>query len=92
MTANNVICYRRSGEDVSGSCFIGNIVWRDDSKRHYGAGYCSSDTASLARCVSSERFKKDIQPMDKASEAILALKPVTFHYKNDTNGTHRNLG
>jgi hypothetical protein len=32
---------------------------------------------------SSRRFKKEIQPMDKASETILALKPVTFHYKND---------
>ena len=25
--------------------------------------------------------------MDKASEAILALRPVTFHYKSDTKGT-----
>jgi len=25
--------------------------------------------------------------MDKASEAILALKPVTFHYKSDTQNT-----
>jgi hypothetical protein len=33
--------------------------------------------------VSSKRFKKEIRPMDKASEAILALKPVTFHYKSD---------
>ena len=32
---------------------------------------------------SSRRFKKEIKPMDKASEAILALKPVTFHYKSD---------
>jgi Chaperone of endosialidase/Carboxypeptidase regulatory-like domain len=32
---------------------------------------------------SSRRFKKDIEPMDKASEAILALSPVTFHYKSD---------
>jgi septal ring factor EnvC (AmiA/AmiB activator) len=24
--------------------------------------------------------------MDKASESILALKPVTFHYKNDADG------
>jgi hypothetical protein len=34
-------------------------------------------------CISSERFKKDIDSMDKASEAIFSLKPVTFHYKND---------
>jgi hypothetical protein len=33
--------------------------------------------------VSSERFKTAIKPMEKASEAILALKPVTFRYKHD---------
>ena len=33
--------------------------------------------------VSSRRFKKDIAPIDKLSEGILALKPVTFHFKND---------
>jgi len=41
----------------------------------------------LATQVSSARFKNEIKPMDKASEAILALKPVTFHYKTDTKGT-----
>jgi len=35
----------------------------------------------LGTATSSERFKKDIKPMDKASEAVLALKPVTFRYK-----------
>ena len=29
--------------------------------------------------------------MDKESEPVLALKPVTFHYKSDSNGTHCNL-
>jgi hypothetical protein len=32
---------------------------------------------------SSKRFKEDIKPMDKASEALLALKPVTFRYKKE---------
>ena len=32
---------------------------------------------------SSARFKEAIKPMDTASEAVLALKPVTFRYKND---------
>jgi hypothetical protein len=36
---------------------------------------------------SSQRFKKDIKPMDKASETILALKPVTFEYKSDKANT-----
>ncbi len=43
----------------------------------------------LGTVGSSERFKDTIKPMDKASEAILALKPVTFHYKKelDPEGT-----
>ena len=32
---------------------------------------------------SSKRFKDEIKPMDNASEAILALKPVTFRYKKE---------
>src|SRR5204862_6772709 len=35
----------------------------------------------LGVAPSSKRFKDEIRPMDKASEAILALKPVTFRYK-----------
>jgi hypothetical protein len=35
----------------------------------------------LGTMVSSARFKDQIKPMDKASEAVLALKPVTFCYK-----------
>jgi hypothetical protein len=38
-------------------------------------------TGQLGTSNSSARFKKDIKPMDQVSEAILALKPVTFHYK-----------
>jgi len=41
----------------------------------------------LGTMSSSRRFKKEIKPMDCASEAILALKPVTFHYKSDTKDT-----
>jgi hypothetical protein len=41
----------------------------------------------LGTNVSSKRFKKEIQRMEKASEAILALKPVMFHYKSDTTDT-----
>jgi hypothetical protein len=37
----------------------------------------------LGTMVSSERFKDAIKPMDKASESILALKPVTFRYKHE---------
>jgi hypothetical protein len=36
---------------------------------------------------SSARFKKEIKPMDRASEAILGFKPVMFQYKSDKTGT-----
>ena len=46
------------------------------------------DSAGQLGTISSSRlFKKEIKPMDKTSEAILALKPVTFHYKTDAKGT-----
>jgi trimeric autotransporter adhesin len=41
----------------------------------------------LGTATSSARFKKDIKPMDKTSEAILSFKPVSFHYKSDNKGT-----
>ncbi len=37
--------------------------------------------------VSSRRYKHDIKPMDNASEAILALKPVTFRYNKEYDAT-----
>jgi hypothetical protein len=37
----------------------------------------------LGTLFSTRRVKDDIKPMDKASEAILALKPVTFRYKKE---------
>ena len=46
-------------------------------------GNCRYANGQLGTVVSSERFKDAIKPMDKASEAILALKPVTFRYKKE---------
>ena len=46
-----------------------------------GVGVIIDSSGHLGTVVSSERFKDSIEPMDKASEAILALKPVTFRYK-----------
>jgi uncharacterized coiled-coil protein SlyX len=48
-----------------------------------GVGVIIDTFGHLGTVVSSERFKEAIKPMDKASEAILALKPVTFRYKQD---------
>ena len=41
----------------------------------------------MGTTTSSARFKEAIKPIDKASEAILALKPVTFRYKHDLDPT-----
>ena len=42
-----------------------------------------TSSGQLGVAPSSARFKEQIKPMDKASEAVLALKPVTFHYKKE---------
>jgi uncharacterized coiled-coil protein SlyX len=44
-------------------------------------------SGQLGTASSSRRFKKEIKPMDQTSEAILGLKPVTFHYKSDNTNT-----
>jgi hypothetical protein len=46
-------------------------------------------TGHLGTTTSSARYKDNIKPMDKASEGIHALKPVTFRYKKelDPDGT-----
>jgi len=40
-------------------------------------------TGLLGHLTSSRRYKEDIKPMDKASEALFALRPVTYHYKKE---------
>ncbi len=44
--------------------------------------YINSDN-KIGTLVSSRRFKEKIKPMDESSEAILALKPVSFRYKKE---------
>jgi hypothetical protein len=48
-----------------------------------GSQVVVNSNGKLGVVASSARFKEAIKPMDKASEAILALKPVTFRYKPD---------
>ena len=48
-----------------------------------GVGVVVGTTGQLGTVVSSARYKDNIKPMDSASDAILALKPVTFRYKHD---------
>jgi hypothetical protein len=48
-----------------------------------GSSVKVNSNGQIGVAPSSERFKEAIKPMDKASEAILALRPVTFRYKRD---------
>ena len=48
-----------------------------------GIGVLIDANGRLGTTTSSARFKKDIQAMDKASEVIHSLRPVTFHYKKE---------
>ena len=48
-----------------------------------GVGVIIDTNGRLGTIVSSARFKDEIKPMDKTSEAILALQPMTFRYKKE---------
>src|SRR5438552_1706618 len=82
-----------ANEGVAGEANTIRIGTRGDQTRTFIAGISGAPVAGAAVKVnangqlgvapSSERFKAEIKPMDKASEAILALKPVTFRYKKE---------
>jgi len=48
-----------------------------------GSEVVVNSNGRLGVATSSARFKQAIKPMDKASEAILSLKPVSFRYKEE---------
>ena len=90
ITGDNNIDIGNGGEAAeSGTIRIGNNI---PNTATYIAGISGSTVPTgvavivdadghLGTTTSSARFKEVIKPMDKASEVILALKPVTFRYK-----------
>jgi len=83
-TANNVIAIGTGGANVSDSCYIGKIFGATIEPTS-ALNVMIDSSGKLGTTASSKRFKEEIQPMDKASETILALRPVTFRYKNYKN-------
>ena len=61
------------------ACFIGGIF----GNLTPGVPVYINADGQLSTTASSARFKDEIKPMEKASEAIFALKPVTFRYKKE---------
>ena len=68
-----------SGSSSQTRTFVAGI----SGARLTGAAVVVNTDGQLGTTTSSKRFKDEVKPMDKASEAILALKPVTFHYKKE---------
>jgi hypothetical protein len=84
-TSSNVIAIGTQGQDMSNSCFIGQIFGATVP----GASNVVIDANNrLGTLTSSKRFKEDIKPMDKASEALYALEPVSFHYRKEIDPVH----
>jgi len=81
-TASNVICIGAGvlGANVDNSCYIGNIFGSTSAN---GVGVLVNSNGRLGTMTSSARYKKEIKPMAKASEALFALTPVTFRYKKE---------
>jgi hypothetical protein len=48
-----------------------------------GLAVMVSNQGQLGVATSAARYKENIQPMDKSSEAVLSLRPVTFRYKKE---------
>jgi hypothetical protein len=87
-TATDVICIGTfvTRANVDHTTWVGNI-YGVTTQNGTTSSVIVSDSGQVGTVASSERFKKDIAAMEKASEVILSLRPVTFHYKTDTTGT-----
>jgi Chaperone of endosialidase len=81
-TASNVTCIGAAvaGANIPNSCFIGHIY---GAMSGFGTAVFVNSSGQLFTINSSQRFKDNIKPMDKASEVLFALKPVTFRYKKE---------
>ena len=66
--------------DESDACYIKSIFGQTSAS---GVPVLINSNNKLGTITSSKRFKEDIRPMDNASEALFALKPVTFRYKKE---------
>ena len=88
-TADEVIAIGTLGQNVSNSCFIGQIY--SNVQPEVGTDPDRVTINSNGRLgrgnVSSRRYKHDIKPMHNASEAIYELKPVSFRYHTQYDQT-----
>jgi len=74
-----------AGQVTDDRTYIGNIYGVAVGGPFPALNVIVDQDGQLGTAVSSRRFKKDIKPMDQASESVLKLEPVTFHYKDRDN-------
>jgi hypothetical protein len=88
-TADEVIAIGTFGQNVSNSCYIGQIYSNIQPQVGTDPDLVTiNSNGRLGRAnISSRRYKHDIQPMHTASEAIYALKPVSFRYHKQYDRT-----
>src|SRR5207237_2913461 len=72
----------RIGKTTQAATYVGGISGKTVASGT-GVPVVVDSTGKLGTVKSSARFKDNIKPMDKASEAILKLEPVTFRYKQE---------
>ena len=88
---SGVVCLGTSGDTqpagqiTDNRTYIGNIYGVAVGGPFPSLPVRVDQDGQLGTVDSSRRFKKDIKPIDQASEGILKLKPVTFHYKDRDN-------
>jgi hypothetical protein len=66
--------------DEVGHTYISNIA---STQQNLSPVTVDLTTGLLGHEFSSRRYKDDIKPMDNVSEALFALKPVTYRYKKE---------
>ncbi len=68
----------------SNACYIKSIFGQTTAS---GIPVFINSNNKLGTATSSKRFKEEIKKMEKSSEALFALNPVTFRYKKEIDPT-----
>src|SRR5437764_9338794 len=83
ITGNGNVCVGQNILGVAGESNVTRIGNIGSTAQANGARVTVGAGGKLGFQVSSRRYKDDIKPMDRASEALFALKPVSFRYKQE---------
>jgi len=83
ITGNGNVCIGQNIVGVAGESNVTRIGNIGSTAQTNGIFVTVGAGGKLGFQVSSRRYKDDIKPMDKVSEELFALKPVSFRYKQE---------